>query len=91
MFEQAELQGTQMGPNGLPNAKGTAYIAPEIANYRKPGLLGRSFWPFWPKQPFLSFWPAISEQGWTRRQKAPHGVLLKSTWRSHTRRCWAEI
>ena len=24
MFEQAELQGTQMGPNGPPNAKGTA-------------------------------------------------------------------
>ena len=32
MFEQAELQGTQMGPNGPPNAKGTAQIAPEIAN-----------------------------------------------------------
>ena len=24
MFEQAELQDTQMGPNGPPNAKGTA-------------------------------------------------------------------
>ena len=24
MFEQAELQGTQMGPNGPPTAKGTA-------------------------------------------------------------------
>ena len=24
MFEQAELQGTQMGPNGPPNAKGAA-------------------------------------------------------------------
>ena len=24
MFEQAKLQGTQMGPNGPPNAKGTA-------------------------------------------------------------------
>ena len=41
MFEQAELQGTQMGPNGPPNAKGTAQIAPEIANYRKPGVFGR--------------------------------------------------
>ena len=41
MFEQSELQGTQMAPNGPPNAtKGTALIAPEIANYRKPGLLG---------------------------------------------------
>ena len=30
MFEQAELQGTQMGPNGPPNATGTAQIAPEI-------------------------------------------------------------
>ena len=40
MFEQAELQGTQMGPNGPPNAKGTALIAPEIAKYRKPGHLG---------------------------------------------------
>ena len=34
MFEQAELQGTQVGPNGPPNAKGTASIAPEIANSR---------------------------------------------------------
>ena len=40
MFEQAELQGTQMGPNGPPNGKGTTLIAPEIASYRKPGLLG---------------------------------------------------
>ena len=31
MFEQAELRGTQMGPNGPPNAKETAQIAPEIA------------------------------------------------------------
>ena len=30
MFEQAKLQGTQMGPNGPPNATGTAQIAPEI-------------------------------------------------------------
>ena len=30
MFEQAELQGTQMGPNGPPNATGTAQITPEI-------------------------------------------------------------
>ena len=30
MFEQAELQGTEMGPNGPSNATGTAQIAPEI-------------------------------------------------------------
>ena len=30
MFEQAELRSTQMGPNGPPNATGTAQIAPEI-------------------------------------------------------------
>ena len=41
MFEQVELQDTQMGPNGPPNAKGTAQIAPQIANSsRKPGLWG---------------------------------------------------
>ena len=40
MFEQAELQGTQMGPNGPPNAKGTAKIAPEIANSKK----NRAIW-----------------------------------------------
>ena len=40
MFEQAELQGTQMGPNGPSNAKGAAKIAPEVANYRKSSLLG---------------------------------------------------
>ena len=33
MFEQAELQGTQLGPDGPPNAKGTAQIVPEIANF----------------------------------------------------------
>ena len=38
MFEQAELQSTQMGPTGPPNEKGAAYIAPEIANSREPGL-----------------------------------------------------
>ena len=58
-----------MGPNGPPNAKEAAYIAPEIANYRKPGHWGY----FW------SFWPAISEPGWTRRQKVPLRVLLKAT------------
>ena len=31
MFEQAELRGTPMGPNGPPNAKATAKFAPEIA------------------------------------------------------------
>jgi len=31
MFEQAELRGIPMGPNGPPNAKGTAQIASEIA------------------------------------------------------------
>ena len=30
MFEQAELTGTPMGPNGPPNAKATAKFAPEI-------------------------------------------------------------
>ena len=39
MFEQAKLQGTQMGPNGPPNAKGTAEIAPEIAI-----IENRAFW-----------------------------------------------
>ena len=78
MFEQAELQGTQMGPNGPPNAKGTAKIAPEIANSKKIGPFG-SFWPFWPKRSFWSFWPAISETGWPRRKKVPLGVLLRST------------
>ena len=43
MLEQAELQGTQLGPNGSPNAKGTAQIAQEIANSRKPGFFGGHF------------------------------------------------
>ena len=30
MFEQAELRGTPMGPNGPPNARATVKIAPEI-------------------------------------------------------------
>ena len=47
MFEQAELRGIPMGPNGPPNAKGTALIASETA------LLGnRAFlviWVIWGK------------------------------------------
>jgi len=39
MFEQAELQGTQMGPNGPPSAKGTAQIAPEIAILENQAVL----------------------------------------------------
>ena len=31
MFEQAELRGTPMSPNGPPTAKTTAKIAPKIA------------------------------------------------------------
>ena len=88
MFEQAELQGTQMGPNDPPNAKGTAKIAPEIANSKKKiGPFG-SFWPFWPKRSFWSFWPAISETGWPRRKKVPLGVLLRSARRSCNRVCF---
>ena len=40
MFEQGELQDTQMAPKGPPHAKGTAEIATEIVNSRTPGLLG---------------------------------------------------
>ena len=78
MFEQAELPGTQMGPDGPPNAKRTAKIAPEIANYGKPGLWG-SFLAvlaigFGTKK--MSILVILASQG---RQKAPLGVLLKST------------
>ena len=31
MFEQAELRGIPVGPNGPPTAKETAQTAPEIA------------------------------------------------------------
>ena len=42
MFEQAELPGTQMGPNGPPNANGTAQILnrPRNRHSRKSGHLG---------------------------------------------------
>ena len=53
MFEQAELQGIPMGPNGPPNAKEMAEIAPEIAI-----LETRPFWSFlvifWAKQAILA-------------------------------------
>ena len=91
MFEQAELQGTQMGPNGPPNAKGTAYIAPEIANYRKPGILGR-FGHFGQNSHFGHFGQPFPSQG-AHADKKPHlgsclnqlygathgGVVLRST------------
>ena len=62
MFEQAELQGTQMGPNGPPNAKGTAQIAPEIANYRKPGVFGH-FGRFGQNGHFCHFGQPFPRQG----------------------------
>ena len=47
MFEQAELRGTPMGPNGPPNAKATAKNRPGNNNYRDPGLLLGHFGDFW--------------------------------------------
>ena len=81
MFEQAELRSTQMGPNGPPNATGTAQIAPEIdipENRAFGDVTETAIWPFW---------PAISEPGWPRRKKVPLGVLLRSTRPSHGRVC----
>ena len=77
MFEQAELQGTQMGPNGPPNAKGTAQIAPEIANYRKPGVFGH-FGRFGQNGHFCHFGQPFPSQG-GHAEKVPLGVLLRST------------
>ena len=77
MFEQAELQGTQMGPNGPPNAKGTALIAPEIANYRKSGHLDH-FGHFAPNGHFGHFGKSFPNQG-GHAEKKPLGVLLAST------------
>ena len=79
MFEQAELRGTQMGPNGPPNAKETAQIAPEIAILEN--------WAFGDvtETAILPFWPVISETGWTSRKKVPLGIRLKSTRPSHGR------
>ena len=39
MFEQAELRGNPMGPNGPPTAKGTDK-SPQKSPFRKPGMLG---------------------------------------------------
>ena len=64
-----------MGPNGPPNAKGTALIAPEIANYRKPGHLGH-LGPFGQNFHFWSFWPAIPSLGGHAEKKSHLGVCL---------------
>ena len=64
MFEQAELRGTQVGPNGPPNAKKNGLNRPRNRYSRKPGLLVMS-----QKRPFGPFWPVISEAGWTSRKK----------------------
>ena len=61
----------------MPNAKGTAEIAPEIADYRKPGLWG-SFWPFWPKQPFLVILASHFRARADTPKKVNLGVLLAS-------------
>ena len=68
-----------MGPNDPPNAKKERLKSPQKLLFFTEN---QAFWinlTFLPKQPFWSFWPAVSEPGWTRRQKAPLGVLLKST------------
>ena len=43
---------------------------------RKIGSFLSGHWPFG------SFWQAISEPGWTRRQKAPLGVFTKTELRA---------
>ena len=78
MFEQADLQGTQMGPNGPPSAKGTASIAPEIANYRKLGLWGH-FGHFGQNSNFGHFGQPFPSHGGRADKKVPLGVLLEST------------
>ena len=75
MFEQAELQGTQMGPNGPPNAKGTAQIAPEIANYRKPGVFGH-FGRFGQNGHFCHFGQPFPRQGGHAEKKSRLGFCL---------------
>ena len=75
MFEQAELQGILMCPNGPPNAKGTALIAPEIANYRKPGLLGH-FGHFGQNSRFGHFGQPFPRQGGHADKKSHLGSCL---------------
>ena len=75
MFEQAELQGTQMGPNGPPNAKGTAQIAPEIAIYRKPGVFGH-FGRFGQNGHFCHFGQPFPIQGGHAEKKSHLGFCL---------------
>ena len=72
MYEQAKLQGTQMGPNGPPNAKGTAQIAPEIANYRKPGVFGH-FGRFGQNGHFCHFGQPFPIQGGHAEKKSHWG------------------
>ena len=84
MFEQAELQGTQMGPNGPPNAKGTAQIAPEIANDRKPGVFGH-FGRFGQNGHFCHFGQPFPRQGGhaeKRKKKSHLGFCLDQRDRS---------
>ena len=78
MFEQAELPGTQMGPGGPPNAKGTAQIAPEIANSRKPGHLGH-FGHFGQNGHFGHFGQPFPNQVVDAPEKNSLRVLLVST------------
>ena len=58
MFEQAELRGTPMGPNGPPNAKARPKIAPKLEIIGTLAFLvilvifGKTS---------IFFWPAISE------------------------------
>ena len=58
MFEQAELQGTQMmGPNGPPVMQKERLKSPQKSQI----IENQVFWvisSIGPKQPFWSFWPA---------------------------------
>ena len=75
MFEQAELLDTQMGPNGPPTAKGTAYIAPEIANSIK-----QAFWvilAILAKTAILVIFASHFRARADTPKKLPLGVLLR--------------
>ena len=78
--EQAELSGTPMGPNGPPNAKATAKIAPEITIGGFGDFLGKT------TSNFGHFWPAIFELlGRTASKKAHSVGVLRPTRPSYVR------
>ena len=75
MFEQTELPGTQMAPNGPPNAQQERLNSPRNRQFSKIRPFG-SFWPFGQNFHFGHFGQPFPNQGGHAEKKFYSGSCL---------------